>query len=342
MHTDSPDIGLVIFDCDGVLVDSEPLAVRILQQTLDRLGLEVDLETAYARFLGRSLASVLKELETEDGLVLGPDDLEHMRHDLAELFRAELQPIRHIADAIRDLSHQHAVCVASSSVPERLTLSLTITGLMELFEGCIYSATQVENGKPAPDLFLHAAEQFGIAPENCLVIEDSTAGVRAARAAGMRVFGFFGGSHARDAGLSERLAAEKPDRLFDDMRDLPRLIAVTSAPAVITGANDAPDKLIAVDVGTASVRAGIIAPDGTLLGRADRPIVMWRQGARIGEYASAEIWQGGVYGGAHRARQFRRIRTLDRRYRIRCHLFAGLSRHRRQTAASFHRTRRGA
>ena len=291
MHTVSSDVGLVIFDCDGVLVDSEPLAVRILQQTLNRLGLEIDRETAYARFLGRSLASVLDELETEDGLVLGPDDLEHMRRDLAALFRAELQPIRHVGDAIRDLSRQYAVCVASSSVPERLNLALTVTGLMDLFEGRIYSATQVENGKPAPDLFLHAAQQFGIAPENCLVIEDSTAGVRAARAAGMRVFGFFGGAHARDAGLSERLADENPDRLFDDMRDLPRLIAETKAGTASAGAKDAPENLIAVDVGTASVRAGIIAPDGTLLGRADHPIVMWRQGARIGEYASAEIWQ---------------------------------------------------
>ncbi len=291
MQIAPPDIGLVIFDCDGVLVDSEPLAVRIMQQTLNRLGLDVDRDSAYARFLGRSLASVLEELETEDGLVLGPDDLERMRRDLAALFRAELQPVPYIAEAVRMLSRTHAVCVASSSVPERLSLSLDVTGLSPLFEGHVFSATEVAHGKPAPDLFLLAAAKLGFAPESCLVIEDSAAGVRAARAAGMRVFGFFGGAHARDAGLSERLAAEAPDRLFDDMRDLPRLVDATGAMPATTGSGDAPRNLIAVDVGTASVRAGIIAPDGTMLGRADHPIVMWRQGATIGEYASDEIWQ---------------------------------------------------
>ena len=286
-----PDIRLVIFDCDGVLVDSEPLAVRVLRDTLARRGLSVSTRDAYARFLGRSLGSVVDDVEAEHGLRLTSADLAKMREELAELFRAELQPVPHVAETVAAIAKSRAVCVASSSLPERLRLSLGITGLAPHFEGHIYSASEVARGKPAPDLFLHAARNLGVPPHKCLVIEDSAAGVGAARAAGMHVFGFCGGAHAIKANLRETLGAVHPDKLFDDMRDLPQLLATVAAETPALVRDPKQRCLIAVDVGTASVRAGVLTPDGALLSRVDRPIALWRQGADIGEYASEDIWQ---------------------------------------------------
>ncbi len=115
-------------------------------------------------------------------------------------------------------------CVASSGLPERIRLSLGVAGLLELFEPHIYSASMVQNGKPAPDLFLHAAQDMGVRPEACVVVEDSPAGIMAARRAGMRVLGFAGGSHAAGWRLRSEIARAGPDHNFDDMLDLPRLL----------------------------------------------------------------------------------------------------------------------
>ena len=286
-----PDISLVIFDCDGVLVNSEPLAVRILSDMLARRGLSLSIGEAYARFLGRGLGSIVADIEDEYGLRVTSADLAGMREDLAELFRNELQPIPHVGETVAAIARSRAVCVASSSLPERLRLSLTLTGLAPHFAGHVYSASEVARGKPAPDLFLHAARNLGVPPHKCLVIEDSSAGVAAARAAGMHVFGFYGGGHAAAANLRETLAAAQPDRLFDDMRDLPQLLAAAAAETPMPVRDPAERCLVAVDVGTASVRAGVLTPDGALLSRVDRSIALWRRGATIGEYASEDIWQ---------------------------------------------------
>lgn len=209
---------LVIFDCDGVLVDSEPISVAVLVEALAAAGVEMSEEEAYERFLGRSLKSMSEILRDEHGLSVDARFLDRMRQRLYERFRAELKPIEGLAETVDRLPV--ACCVASSSQPERIRLSLTVTGLLARFEPHIFSATMVTHGKPAPDLFLHAAAAMGAPPERCVVVEDSPAGIEAAKAAGMRVVAFAGGSHARNDRHRATLRALAPDALFDDMRDL--------------------------------------------------------------------------------------------------------------------------
>lgn len=212
-------IDLIIFDCDGVLVDSEPLAMRVLIAAIAAQGIAITPAAAYRDFLGRSLASISTSLLDSHGAPLGPAALDSMRGDLYALYRQELRPSPGLPGILDRLDIPF--CVASSSELERIRLSLELAGLLEWFEPNIFSASMVENGKPAPDLFLHAAREMGVAPANCLVIEDSPAGIMAARHAGMAVFGYTGGSHVAPAGLAAAIAALHPDAIFDDMHALP-------------------------------------------------------------------------------------------------------------------------
>ena len=215
--------GLVIFDCDGVLVDSEPISMAVLVEMIGEAGGRIDEDEAYDRFLGKSLSSICEILSADFGLRMQAIHLEAMRERLYTRFAQELQPVPGVKDAVEALAM--ARCVASSSQPERIRLSLTVTGLIEVLGEHIFSSTMVRHGKPAPDLFLHAAEAMKTVPGDCVVIEDSLAGISAARAAGMRVFGFVGASHAmRPSHLSEMRSLE-PDLIFDDMKALPGLIA---------------------------------------------------------------------------------------------------------------------
>jgi HAD superfamily hydrolase (TIGR01509 family) len=216
------DIGLVIFDCDGVLVDSEPLAMRVLLEGLAEVGYVMAEEEAYERFLGRSLANMQTVLRTEFGSELPPERLDRMRQRLFEVYRQELKPIDGLVAMLDRLLTPR--CVASSSQMERLQLSLEVTGLSSRFAPHLFSATMVAQGKPAPDLFLHVAERMAVAPTDCLVIEDSAAGIEAAQRAGMRVFGFVGASHARSVVYRAKLAGLVPDLIFDDISELPTLI----------------------------------------------------------------------------------------------------------------------
>lgn len=209
---------LVIFDCDGVLVDSEPIALAVLVEALEAAGVSMTTEEATNRFLGRSLKSMSAILHDEYGLATDDAFLEGMRTRLYARFRKELKPIRGIRDTVERLDA--AVCVASSSQPERIRLSLTVTGIINLFEPHIFSASMVARGKPAPDLFLLASAEMGFKPADCIVIEDSPAGIEAAKAAGMRVFAFAGASHARNERHRQLLASLDPDLLFDDMGEL--------------------------------------------------------------------------------------------------------------------------
>lgn len=211
--------GLVIFDCDGVLVDSEPISTEVLAEVLAEAGCPVDAATIYDRFLGRSLTSTLQVLRDDFAMELTEAHLAQMREKLYARFRTDLRPIEGVAEAIRALPCK--VCVASSSQPERIRLSLELTGLAPLFGPHVFSATMVERGKPFPDLFLHAAREMGVAPEACAVVEDSLAGVSAAQAAGMPVFAFTGGGHAGPARLADRIRPLGPAALLDKMRDLP-------------------------------------------------------------------------------------------------------------------------
>jgi HAD superfamily hydrolase (TIGR01509 family) len=156
------------------------------------------------------------------------DHLEAIRARMRQRFSAELRPVPHVADALDRIVIPR--CVASSSKPDRIRLSLEVTGLLESFAPYLYSSTMVEHGKPAPDLFLHAASSMGVRPEECVVVEDSPAGIEAARRAGMRVFAFVGGSHALPSRLREAVGTLSPDVVFDDMRLLPALLANAPAP----------------------------------------------------------------------------------------------------------------
>lgn len=171
---------LVIFDCDGVLVDSEPISISVLVRAMSDLGVSITEDQAYERFLGRSLSTLIDTLETEFNIHAGEEFLERIRTDLYARFRSELKPIDGIAATIDRLGIP--CCVASSSQMERIRLSLSVTGLLDRLPD-IFSATMVKRGKPAPDLFLHAARQMHVEPEACLVIEDSPAGIAAAKAA---------------------------------------------------------------------------------------------------------------------------------------------------------------
>ena len=211
----------LIFDCDGVLVDSEPLAVAELECLLSRLGAPIDSARIYDEFLGRSILTIVAAAR-DHGVDMAPA-LPEFSQALFRRFRRELRPVAGMPEALAALSGPRAV--ASSSAPDRLALSLSLTGLAPLFGPHVYSATMVQHGKPAPDLFLLAADRLGVAPADCVVIEDSPAGLRAARAAGMRAIGFLGGSHAGAARLRDKLAAERPDALIDHAGDLPNTLA---------------------------------------------------------------------------------------------------------------------
>ena len=210
---------LVIFDCDGVLVDSEMIASRVLADAVSALGHPLTAADCRARFTGMSLASVFEDLSRH--ITLPEDFTETLRARDRAAFEAELKPVAHVADVLDALSVP--VCVASSGRMEKIRHSLTLTGLIERFDGHLFSAEQVAHGKPAPDLFLLAAAHMGVAPKNCVVIEDSVAGVKAARAADMAVFGFIGASHC-DAGSEGALRQAGATRIFADMRDLVGLL----------------------------------------------------------------------------------------------------------------------
>jgi len=216
---------LVIFDCDGVLVDSEIISIGVLLDLVLKAGGAVTEKQAYQLFLGRSMAAVREVLRQEFELDLTDTQLAEMRADLMQRFRTQLRPVPGMAETLARLGI--ARCVASSGSLDRIRLSLGLTGLLEMLEPHLYSATMVRRGKPAPDLFLHAARAMGVAAADCLVIEDSPAGIDAAHSAGMRVFAFTGGSHAGHAALVAELATRRPDRTFNDMRLLPEMLAGT-------------------------------------------------------------------------------------------------------------------
>jgi HAD superfamily hydrolase (TIGR01509 family) len=179
-------------------------------------------QAAYDRFLGRSLANLQSVLRREFGFELNAAQLEEMRVRLFEVYRQELKPMPGVVETLDKLTIPY--CVASSSLPDRMRLSLEVTELLPRFDPHLFSATMVAKGKPEPDLFLYAAQEMGFPPEACLVIEDTAPGITAAQRAGMTVFAFTGGGHAREPGYRQSLEALSPAVVFDDMRQLPALI----------------------------------------------------------------------------------------------------------------------
>jgi HAD superfamily hydrolase (TIGR01509 family) len=212
---------LIIFDCDGVLVDSEVISCRAHAETLTRNGYPITADQVFDRFLGRSMRQANLEVEAELGRSLPDDFGAQLLDELYRSFAAELEAVPHIHETLDTIAQP--VCVASSGTHERMRISLGRAGLYDKFAPHIFSVTQVRNGKPAPDLFLFAAEQMAMSPKQCLVIEDSVPGIAAALAAGMTVLGFHGGSHCRP-GYADTLRAAGAVVTFDDMRKLAGLI----------------------------------------------------------------------------------------------------------------------
>ena len=222
------NVDLVIFDCDGVLVDSEVISCRAHSQMLTRHGYPITAEQVLDRFLGVSDREARIAIESELGRKLPADFEIQITQATLGSYADDLRAISHVGEAIAAVDLPK--CVASSGTPEKIHHGLSCAGLYDRLAPNIFSATQVKRGKPAPDLFLFAAGQMRTAPERCLVIEDSVPGITGARAAGMTVLGFHGGSHCRP-GHADMLRAAGATLTFADMRQLPGLIGQIGAGA---------------------------------------------------------------------------------------------------------------
>jgi HAD superfamily hydrolase (TIGR01509 family) len=207
---------LIIFDCDGVLIDSEVLSCRCLSQVLARYGIHLGLDQALDLFLGRSTTAVVDHYQAL-GRSIPEQFLTELRAGVRAAFLAALCPIEGVSSVLQGLQIPH--CVASSSDFDRVSFSLSLTGLAPHFDSRLYTAQMVERGKPAPDLFLYAAERMQADPRRTLVIEDSVSGVTAGKAAGMTVWGFVGGSHYQSRDGKAMLHQAGADRVFGRMAD---------------------------------------------------------------------------------------------------------------------------
>jgi HAD superfamily hydrolase (TIGR01509 family) len=205
---------LVIFDCDGVLIDSEGLAHQALIDALAEHGVHMTLEDALGRYTGKSEKEEHADVEARHGVILPVGFSDRKSQMRKKLFEEQLEPVPGVFELLEGLRTKK--CIASGSSFERLRHSLGLMDLWDRFAPYIFSAEQVKHGKPAPDLFLSAAEQMSVPASACLVIEDSVAGVQAAKTAGMKVYGFTGGSHC-DAVHGGRLTSEGAAAVFNRM-----------------------------------------------------------------------------------------------------------------------------
>src|SRR6185503_7216464 len=206
---------LVIFDSDGVLVDSEPIANRILNERLEAIGLPLSLEETTRAFQGRTLPVCLQIIEDVLGRPVPEGFLDDLQRHTFAAFREELAPVPGVKEALDAIPWP--VCVASSGDLLKMRTTLTLAGLIVRFEGRMFSALDVPRGKPAPDLFLHAAEALGATPARTAVVEDSAVGIQAARAAGMTPFGY---AARTDADLLDKAGAAVIFRNFAELPDL--------------------------------------------------------------------------------------------------------------------------
>lgn len=208
---------MIIFDCNGVLVDSEPLATAVVSEEFVRAGFPLTCDIVARYFTGRRQADMFQEVEIASGRKLPPNFAATVANATLRRFRSELRPTAHMTHALSWL--RGPKCVASSSTLDRIRVSLETTDLIRFFEPYLFSASDVKHGKPAPDLFLHAAARMKVNPADCIVVEDSPVGVAAAAAAGMTPVGFVGGSHAGSQ-LGTHLVAAGARTVINDMRAL--------------------------------------------------------------------------------------------------------------------------
>ena len=208
--------GLVIFDCDGVLVDSEPITNRVFAKMLNELGIAISVEDMFEQFVGRSMPQCLEIVTKLLGRPVPRPFIEEYQTRTATALKAELRAVPDIETVLAAMRIPY--CVASSGTHEKMHTTLGITGLLPRFRGKMYSVTEVAQSKPFPDVFLHAARQHGVMPADCAVIEDTPTGVRAGVAAGMTVFGYCALTP------KQRLIEAGAHHTFERMRDLPSLI----------------------------------------------------------------------------------------------------------------------
>ncbi len=217
--TSTPD--LVIFDCDGVLIDTERIAVPIDAEILAGLGWEITEAEVVERFLGRSEADCTREIEEHLGRPMPPSLSFEVDQRYREAFERELQPVDGVVEVLDALQRRGVpACVASSGTMEKMRFTLGLTGLLDRFEGSIFSIDDVSRGKPAPDLFLHAAASMEVEAGVCAVVEDSPFGLEAALTAGMQAFGYAGG-------LTPLRRLQVPGAVvFHRMQELPDLLGL--------------------------------------------------------------------------------------------------------------------
>jgi HAD superfamily hydrolase (TIGR01509 family) len=216
MDSSPPKPDLVIFDCDGVLIDSEVLSCQCLSEALGECGIELSVEQALQLFLGQSTTAV-SEYCRQRGQPVPEAFLADLKSRVRESFMRSLQPIPGVGAVLSSL--RTPFCVASSSCLDRVSFSLALTGLAPHFGDRLYTSQLVVRGKPAPDLFLHAAAKMNASPRRTLVVEDSVSGVTAGKAAGMTVWAFIGGSHYRFRDGRSMLCDAGADRVFERMAD---------------------------------------------------------------------------------------------------------------------------
>ncbi len=213
------NVDLIIFDCDGVLVDSERLTNTVFAEMLNELGLAVTLEDMFERFVGHSMTYCL---DLSEKLLQRPipDHFEQEFHERTAIaYQKHLQPVPGIVDLLQTLDIPY--CVASNSTHQEMQTTLGITHLLDYFEGKRFSVSDVARGKPYPDVYLYAAEQMGVVPNRCVVVEDTPTGTKAAVSAGMKVYGY--------AKLTPAHQLEKEGAIaFTHMQQLPTLIRQTS------------------------------------------------------------------------------------------------------------------
>ena len=212
---------LVIFDCDGVLVDSEILSAEVEAEALSHLGVPVTSQDVMNRFLGLTQAELERKFEREYGIRLPPDHAQTTSQMLRKAYLTRLDPVPGVRKVIEELAVPF--CVASNSPPSKLGLGLSVTNLFELVYPNIFCSKLVARGKPAPDLFLYAAKTMGADPARAVVVEDSVVGLKAAKAAGMLAIGFVGGLHHMPPS-DQALIAAGADHIAQTMEDVQALI----------------------------------------------------------------------------------------------------------------------
>lgn len=216
------EIQCVIWDCDGCLIDSEILACSVSTKLLGELGVNISPQDYIDKYAGKGIRHTLELLEQETSKsLISRFPFDRLHEEREELFRSSLKQIEGLEEVLEQI--EIPMCIASGSEFNRLYLTLEITNLRSKFQNNIFSSEQVDHGKPAPDIFLFAAEQMNVLPEHCLVIEDSPSGIKAAKAANMSVFGFVGASHA-STDWRAKVKKAQPDEILEDIRALPSFL----------------------------------------------------------------------------------------------------------------------